>query len=131
MAIEWFDPKLGTPSVSIAEYGLTFNKAAIDTMGSPSRVMLGFDKEKNIVVVKALYNPTPEEMSKSFPFAERERNGYIRLTNKEFVRFILRYLPKIDLSKSVRCLAKWDEKQEYLIVDLSTGIEGGAEATEE
>lgn len=131
MTIEWFDPKLGTPSVSIAEYGLTFNKAAVDVMSSPSRVLLGFDHEKKLIVVKPLYNPSNEEANKSFSFAERERSGYVRIASKEFIRFIIRYFPGIEINKTIRCLARWDDKEKMLLVDLLSGITESKSSTEQ
>jgi len=130
LTIEWFDPKLGTPSVSIAEYGLTFNKAAVEIMSNPSRVLLGFDHEKKIVVVKPLYHPSNEETNKSFSFAERERSGYVRIASKEFIKFIIRYFPGIEINKTIRCLARWDDKEKMLLFDLVTEITESKSATE-
>ncbi|MGQ9498640.1 MAG: hypothetical protein ACUVRC_09040 [Desulfotomaculales bacterium] len=127
MSIEWFDPNIGAPSVSIAGYGLTFNRAAIQALGRPKQVMLGFDRVKNAVVVKPLHKPTESELEKSFPFAARERNGSVRIASKEFIRFLTRYYPSIDLKKATRYLAKWDENEEVLIVDLTVHPGGSTE----
>jgi hypothetical protein len=39
---DWFNASKGAPSVSIADYGMTFNKAAVDLIGiDVPRIMLG------------------------------------------------------------------------------------------
>jgi len=91
--IEWFNPDLGTPMVSMAEYGLTFNRAAVETLGRPWKVGLGFDKENRRIVVRPIRSETDdgEMVSRGLPFAERERDGYVRISSKDFVRFVARY----------------------------------------
>ena len=46
---EYFNPNMGPISVSIAGYGLTFSRAAVEIMKRPTYVRLGFDKEHLIV----------------------------------------------------------------------------------
>ena len=53
-AILWFDPEIGTPMVSMAEYGLTFNRAAVDVRVKPWKIMLWFDKANKNIVVKPI-----------------------------------------------------------------------------
>lgn len=124
---KWFSPKLGTPIVSVAEYGITFNKAAAEEMGNPERIQLGFNTEMKLIGVKPLKEYDEELEKESFSFAEKERKGFIRINNKDFIRFISRYCPEINFSKAVRCLATMDEEQNVLIVDLSNPLEGQVE----
>lgn len=52
-AVEWFSPSLGTPIVSLAEYGVVFNRAAIAALNSSYAIRVGFDSEKNLLSYKA------------------------------------------------------------------------------
>lgn len=125
--LEWFDPALGAPSISVAEYGLTFNKAAVDIIGDAPRVMLGFSKDRKLIGVKPLWGDlTPEEEKKSFAFAEKKRDNYIRIASKEFVRFISRHLPEVSFEKTIRYLAVWDDSLGMLLADLNRPIETGS-----
>lgn len=120
---DWFDPSLGAPSISIAEYGITFNKAAVDAIGDAPRVMFGFSKERRLIGIKPLWECTAEEEKKSFAFAEKKRDGYVRIASKEFVRFISRHLPDISFEKTMRYLVVWDDNLGMMIADLSRPIE--------
>lgn len=48
---EWYSPNLGTPIVSIAEYGIGFNKASIASLESPEDTIEFKDKEKTDLFV--------------------------------------------------------------------------------
>ncbi|WP_341302383.1 hypothetical protein MHB44_08515 [Lysinibacillus sp. FSL H8-0500] len=114
--IEWYSPNLGTPIVSIAEYGIVFNKASIATLGSPHSIKIGFDREKKYIVVIGV---TEEESTEdTIEFIGKEKNGFIRINNKDFVRFILRYCPEIKLDKAKRFLSR--KEGEFLVVDLNS-----------
>lgn len=119
--IEWFDPSLGAPIVSLAAYGLTLNKAAVDMLQGSSRVMLGFDREASTIVVK----PVEADDSKSFKFAPRD--GYVRIASKDFVRFVARYCPRLRLDTTTRFLATWDEERGMMLVDLNRPVDGKPE----
>ena len=70
LEFEWFNPAVGTPIVAVGEYGLGFNKAAIEALGTPAKVRVGFNKEKRIIAVM----PTSED-----DVAESLRQEYYRL----------------------------------------------------
>ncbi|HCU21762.1 MAG TPA: hypothetical protein DF698_02495 [Candidatus Atribacteria bacterium] len=126
-AFEWFNPILGNPVVTIAEYGLGFNKAAIEALGSPEKVRLGFDKKNKIIAVKA----SDANDSLALPFASKERSGYVRISSKEFARFVQRNYAELKLEKSIRCFAWYDEKTEALLVSLKECIESETELESE
>ncbi|MGI6684900.1 MAG: hypothetical protein ACOX47_05355 [Bacillota bacterium] len=121
----WSTPTSGAPIVSFASYGITFNSSVIEILNRPEKIMVGFDAKNKVVGIK----PTDSSNIKGFPFAERERNGYVRIGNKDFIKYISAKL-QIDFQKAVRFVAEWDEENKILIVDLSKPMEG-AENTEE
>lgn len=122
---KWYKPSVGTPIVSVADYGITFNKAAAEEMGNPERIQIGFDENLKLIGVKPVHN-ADEEDKDSLPFAGRERNGFTRVNSKDFIRFITRFCPELKFDRAIRCLARWDEQSRILIVDLNNPIEGQA-----
>lgn len=124
---EWFNAMLGTPMVSIAEYGVGFNRAAIEALGNPVKVRLGFDKENRVIGVM----PTTEDDLSAVVFAGKERNGYVRISSKDFTRFILRYCPDLKLEKAMRCLAWYDEDSGTLLADLKQTVDSDVDSNSE
>jgi len=120
MKYEWYSPTTGAPIVSIAEYGITFNIGAIEIMGKPKYVMLGYDEEEHLIGVK----PCDENKENRMEFYKKFRNKYIRLANKDFIRFLksrIREDIKIE-AKAKRYVAKWDKEEKILYVDLNNQI---------
>lgn len=113
MEISWYDPSVGTPIVTVATYGLTFNEGAINELKNPNYVRLGYVKEENCIVVQ----PLKEKETGAISFAEKRRNKYIRIQNRDFIRFVTRHFD-VDLEKSVRIPVYWDENNGVLLVDL-------------
>jgi hypothetical protein len=109
-------------TVSIAEYGLTFSKAAVEVMGRPQYVMLAYDKTKRIVGVM----PVSENESKKIEFISKIKNGYVRINTKDFVRFLMKFYPdnpQMFGSKATRYFSYWDEEQGMLIIDLKRPLD--------
>lgn len=124
--IEWYSPNLGTPIVSLAEYGVVFNKAAIVSLGSPHSIKLGFDKENKYIIVVGV---TEEESTEdTIVFNSKEKNGFIRINNKDFIRFVLRYCPEIKLDKAKRFLSI--KEGDFLVVDLKSPADVTEDANE-
>lgn len=115
---DFFNPKQGPIIVSVADYGITFSKAAIEVMGRPKYIRIGFDKEKCVLGIM----PINEEGELQVPFAEKEKHGYIRINNKEIVRFLMKYFDDNCVrnfgSKATRYLTYWDEEQALLVVNM-------------
>ncbi len=124
---EWFNPSLGAPIVSVAEYGLTFNRAATEMLGKPDKIMLGFDKDNRLIAVKPLSKDDADAKSYGIAFARKERDGYVRIASKDFIRFILRYCPELKLDKTVRCLARWDDTEGLMLVDVKNPLDAPAD----
>lgn len=118
--IIWSSQSSGAPIVTIATYGITFNSSTIELMDTPKKIKMGYSPKFNKVLIK----PTNQEDSKSFEFASREKKrGYIRIGNKDFVKYIANQsnLPLIE--NSIRFPAEWDSKNNILVVDLNNPID--------
>jgi len=125
----WSSPSSGAPIVSIATYGITFNSAAIQLIGNPKKIMMGYDVNKKIIGIKPINDETKKNPH-AFTFAERERKGMIRIGNKDFVKYVSRKAD-IDISTSNRYAADWDSKGELMIVDLTKPLDGFEEERDE
>jgi hypothetical protein len=119
MGFEWFDPEIGMPMVSIADYGITFSKSAVKILGRPEYVALGFDRENKRIVVKEV----DEDYKNKIPFIDKERNGYVRINNRDFVRFVMKFLPEVNFSsKATRFLTYYDE-EEMLVIEMTRPLD--------
>ncbi|MDT8903182.1 hypothetical protein [Anaeroselena agilis] len=130
---EYFNPSLGTITVSIAEYGLTFSRAAVEVMSKPDYIVLAFDKEKQVIGVI----PTSESEPNKIEFISKLKNGYVRINNKDFIRFLMRYFQdssEMFTGRAIRYFSYWDEDNKALIVDLKRPLDsnddGGNETDE-
>lgn len=113
MKIDWYTPSLGTPIVTIASYGITFNRSAIKELQEAPYVRFGYAKNEKMIVIQPL-----EEEEGGVSFAEKKRDRYIRINNKDLIRFITRYFD-LKLDKAIRIPAYWNDDLAALIVDLN------------
>jgi hypothetical protein len=121
--IQWYNPNAGVSYISIASYGVTFNKVASDEMGNPKRVQIGLDAKKRVLFVKPLNEFDTELEKLSFPYAEREqKNGQTRVSSKELMNYLEMKCPELDLEHTTRFAAEWDETQGLLVMDLKKPI---------
>lgn len=115
--IIWFQPSRGANIVTVTEQGLSFNKAAAESMGMPQYVRLGFMPAARCVVVQPV-----ERQDDAFPFASRLRGGAVKVNSRDFVRELRSHF-KLDLTAARRYLARWDAERGVLIVDLSEPVD--------
>lgn len=123
---DFFDPSLGSVTVSVAEYGLTFSRAAVEVLGRPNYIMLAYDKNKCVIGVV----PVEKSETRKIEFISKVKNGYVRINTKDFIRFLMKYYPddaQMFGSKATRYFSYWDENNKALIVDLKRPIDQVAE----
>ncbi|PRX20130.1 hypothetical protein BX659_1369 [Orenia metallireducens] len=121
MQFQWYDPDTGAPVISIANYGINFSSGAIDVLGKPIYIKIGIDSENNILGIK----PLQEEEDGVIKFISRERQGNVRITSKDFIRFIKSKLLDEDIieDSAKKYIAKWDKDNEILIINLNDPIQ--------
>lgn len=127
---EWFNKELGASTVTVAEYGLVFNRAAIEALGRPEMVMLGFDKINLVIGIKPVLSEQVGHSS-GFLFIERERNGLVRINSKDFIRSIRQYWTVGSLNPAKRYNGVWDEDNGVMYVDLKRTIGDAEDDVEE
>jgi hypothetical protein len=118
MAIQWYNAQTGSaPIVSIANYGITFSSGAVEILSAPKYVMFGFEEDTKSIVI----SPCLEATESSLEFINKKRNGYVRISNKDFMRFIESKMENnFKITKNaIKYLAKWkkDEKLLYIYLD--------------
>ena len=119
MKFDWYDPDTGAPIISIASYGINFSSGAIDVLGKPAYIKIGIDSENNILGIK----PLQHEEDGVIKFINRERQGNVRITSKDFIRFIKSKLDEDIIKDSAqKYLGKWDKNNQILIINLEEPI---------
>lgn len=123
--IIWFDRALGAPTVTVAAYGIVFNRAAVEELGEPDYIRVGLVPGSRKIVFKAAAN---HEKDSAFPFKarQREHDGTVRITNKDLTRLIQHRL-RIDLDRAIRCTALMNEETGMLEVTLPDNVHKGAD----
>lgn len=105
----------GAPIVTFSSIGLAFNAGARSLLGYPKQVDIGYDER-----AKALAIRPHEEQSEApaYDFEIREKNGWIRISMRDFMKF-LSLRSGIDfLSKAVQFIPEFDEEAGMLIVPV-------------
>jgi hypothetical protein len=105
--------KNGAPAVTLSSFGIAFNKGAIESLGTPDQVIIGYDPDQQAIGVRARGDDTT---SPCYDFAPRVKNDWIRIGAKDFMKHLSR-TSKIDfLTKAKQFIAEYDEETQTLIV---------------
>ena len=105
--------KNGAPAVTLCSFGIAFNKGAIESLGVPDQVIIGYDQEKQAIGVRARGDDTD---SPYYDFAPRVKNDWIRIGAKDFMKYLSR-ISRIDfLSKAKQFIAEFDEETQTLVI---------------
>ena len=105
--------KNGAPAVTLSSFGIAFNKGAIESLGVPDKVIIGYDQEKQAIGVRARGDDTD---SPYYDFAPRVKNDWIRIGAKDFMKYLSR-ISRIDfLSKAKQFIAEFDEETQTLVI---------------
>ncbi len=115
MTVEWFNAKLGAPMVSIGPNGMTFTPAARALIGDPRYVKVGV----NVAARKVCVQETDESDDCAMEFsARKDKNGYVRLAQRDIARFILSKLESLTLDDTRKCVASWNKDAALLEISL-------------
>jgi hypothetical protein len=107
--------KAGAPIVTISSLGLAFNQLSRSRLGYPQKVNIGYDENARTIGVKPHDNSTNIT---SYEFESREKNGWIRIGCKDFVRYLATQT-KMDFSeKAVQFIATYQDDTGILIINV-------------
>lgn len=116
----WGSPKGSMPTINISSYGFQFNKPAIDLLGKPKGIKIGFDKEKEKIYFMAMDDLKKEKVYK-FTGRLKTSKGYIRIGNKNFLRYVSSIIG-IDLLNKTRQFALIKESKNICYINLKDEI---------
>jgi hypothetical protein len=108
----WSAVSGGAPYVTLSTLGLAFNSVSIEKLGCPDKIIVGFDEEKCVIGIKA-YNNSMD--IKSYDFADRKKNGWIRIGCRDFMKY-LESLTNMSFSPAKKYVAQYDEVEKILLV---------------
>lgn len=112
------------PSVSITKNGLTFNKAAVDKLGSSQYAQLLINESEKKLAVKKTSATDP--LAVPFSAAIKKSSPSVRWNSKELLKAICS-MTGWDLQAKgctgYKIFATYDRSESALIIDLTTAIE--------
>ena len=105
--------KNGAPVVTLSSLGIAFNKGAIDMLGAPEQVIIGYDEMRKAIGVRKKEENT---IAPYYEFAPRMKNDWLRIGARDFMRHLSR-ISKIDfITKSKQFIPVFDRDTQTLIV---------------
>ena len=105
--------KNGSPIVTLSSFGIAFNKGAIESLGTPEQVIIGYDKDAHTIGVRAKGDDTSVP---SYEFANRVKNDWIRIGAKDFMKHLSRTSGIDFLDKSKQFIADYDSETQTLVI---------------
>jgi len=109
----------GAPYVTISQTSIAFNSVSIEKLGNPEKVDVGFDEESCIIGIK----PHDEfSASKPFVFAEKIKNGWVRIGCRDFVKY-LQILTGVNFKPAKKYIATYNAANGILIIDVKGNFE--------
>ena len=105
--------KNGTPTVTLSSLGIAFNRGAVDMLGSPDQIIVGYDEKNKAIGVRPRGNDTT---SPHFDFAPRVKHEWVRIGAKDFVKYLAK-ISKIDfITKAKQFIPEYDSETNTLII---------------
>lgn len=115
MAIEWYDSQKPLPTVTVAPYGLNLSSSSVEYFSGTAKIKLGIDTSQKRILIK----PATADEEGTFTFPEiNENQKTARISCKDFVQFVAIKIG-IDIEKSEKYFAFWENKEGILIVELT------------
>ena len=105
--------KNGSPIVTLSSFGIAFNKGAIESLGTPEQVIIGYDQDAHAIGVRAKEDNTS---APSYDFASRVKNDWIRIGAKDFMKHLARTSGIDFLEKSKQFVADYDSESQTLVI---------------
>jgi hypothetical protein len=124
MNIVWFNEKPKDCIVTIAAGNITLNKPATNFFENAYSVMLGIEKNNQLIVIKPLVKAEAikHDIPESNKYKITVRSSYARIANKAFIDEV-GGLINIDFNQTTKKYkANWQHKDQLLLVDLKEEV---------
>ena len=105
--------KNGSPIVTLSSFGIAFNKGAIESLGTPAQIIIGYDPQAHAIGVRAKGEDTTSPV---YEFASRIKNDWIRIGAKDFMKHLARTSGIDFLTKSKQFVADYDSETQTLVI---------------
>lgn len=119
----WASKKPLDELATLYEANITLNKSATSYFEHAYIVLLGLDKENNLIAIKPV---TKEEISLGYIPQQQQHNitvksSYSRICNKLFLKEVsnLLSLEFVEKHQAYKFKAKWDKEENALIINLN------------
>lgn len=106
--------KNGSPIVTLSALGLALNKGAIDMLGAPDEIVVGYDEKHHAIGIRQAMDE-PAEIPR-YNFASRVKNDWVRIGAKDFTRYLARISGIDFLTKAKQFIPTFDDETKTLIV---------------
>lgn len=102
----------GAPIITLSSTGLAFNAVVRNMLGYPSEIDIGYDESANAIGICA---HRPEHMSKPYEFEGREKDGWVRISCRDFMRYLAQR-NGLDFTKAKQFIPEHDPQTGMLVV---------------
>lgn len=109
--------KNGSPIVTISALGLSFNKGAIELLGNPKQIIIGYDEKHHAIGVKDRGDNIDAPY---YEFSSRIKNNWVRIGAKDFTKYLSKTTQIDFLTKAKQFIPDFDEDSQTLIVIVDT-----------
>lgn len=103
--------KSGTPIVTLNSIGMAFNSGCRSMLNYPNQIDIGYDERANALAFRP-----HDESSDAIPydFETREKDGWVRLSMRDFMRFLSQRSGVDFLHKAVQFIPDYDSSSGML-----------------
>jgi hypothetical protein len=105
--------KGGAPIVTLSAVGLAFNAGARSMLEYPASVEIGFDEHNNVIAVK---KHDIESSNKAYQFESRVKANWIRISMRDFMKYLSLKTGIDFLSKAVQFIPERDKENPKMIL---------------
>ena len=105
--------KSGTPIVTLSAVGIAFNAGSRSLLGNPLHVEIGFDEKALAIAVRPHFDGS---QAPAYEFEGRVKDGWIRISMRDFMRFLSQRSGIDFLEKAVQFIPEYDEDNRMLVI---------------
>lgn len=103
----------GAPIVTLSAIGIAFNAGARSMLGHPAQVDIGYDERAHALAIRP---HSVESDAPAYDFETRVKNGWIRISMRDFMKFLSLRTGIDFLTKAIQFIPELDEASGMLIV---------------
>lgn len=107
--------KAGPPIVTLSAIGIAFNSSARNLLGYPEKIIIGYDSKAKAIGVRAY---SGEENVPTYEFESRQKDGWVRISAKDFSRYLEQQTGFNFRDKAKQFLPEYDELSATMVVVL-------------